>query len=236
MTDTTNPEMTGDAPSLEELSGEGVAPQEAQEATQPEPEAPEPPEAKPEKEQPFWYRKEIEKERKEKAALARENEELRQQRNPADLPDPRQDPASYFETQRVIDRLERSEDRFVDKHGDQVLDEVRDWMLAMPENQRISFEAFCQNQRHPWHTAHEHYRRAKMAAEIGDDPAEWRKSQERQIREEVEKELRAQYEQSTPVMAPQPRIPAPASSARSAPAKGAYAGPAPLSEIGKNRF
>lgn len=231
MTDTNTPEMTGEAPSLEELSGEGAAPQEAMTSPEPEPKAPEAaPEAKPEKEQPFWYRKEIEKERKRAADLERRLQEAESRREQPQAPDPRQDPAAYFETQRVFDRLERSEDRFIDKHGEQELESVKDWLTTRPD-----IEAWAIQQRHPWAAAHQQFQRERLAAEIGDDPAEWRKSQEQRIREEVEKEVRAQYEGAAPGMAP-PRIPAPASSARSAPAKGGYAGPSSLSDLGKNKF
>lgn len=171
--------------------------------------------AKPEKEQPFWYRKEIEKERKAKAALEREVQELRQQRQPpANAPDPRQDPAAYFETQRIMDRLERSEDRFIDKHGEPELESVKDWLTTRPD-----IEAWAIQQRHPWAAAHEQFKREKLSAEIGDDPNAWREQERLRIRDEVLAEMGdpGAGAMSAP---PAPRLPQSAASVRSAAPRG----------------
>lgn len=183
------------------------------------------PEAKPEAEQPFWYRKQIEKERKERQRLERELEQARQSAPQAQLPDPRQDPVSYFETQRVMDRLERSEDRFVDKHGEQELDSVKDWLTTRPD-----IEAWAIQQRHPWAAAHQQYQREKLSAEIGDDPNAWREQERARLREE----LQAEFAASPPMAQPRPHIPAPASGQRSAAPRnstGQFTGPTPLGDI-----
>jgi len=197
---------------------------------------PETPKQDAEQNHPFWYRKrlkEIEQRAKEAERRAKELEERQSQPASVQMPDPRQDPVTWYETQRLVDRLERSEDRFIDKHGEQVLEEVREWMAALPEAQRDAFEAFCQQQRHPWHTAHEHYQRAKMAAEIGDDPAAWRQRQEKEIEDRILERLAAEGRLAAPGMTARPNIPAPASGQRSAaPRSGpGFQGPTPLNSI-----
>jgi hypothetical protein len=188
-------------------------------AIQPDPAAPE---AKPEAEQPFWYRKRLKEIEQRAKAAERRAEELEQQRQAPQMPDPRQDPAAYFETQRVVDRLERSEDRFVDKHGEPELEAVKDWLTTRPD-----IEAWAIQQRHPWAAAHTQYQREKFAAEIGDDPNAWREQERARLREEIMSEM-----PSAP-MASQPRIPTPASGQRSVASRGgpAFAGPSPLKSI-----
>ncbi len=180
------------------------------------PQAPDPavtPEAKPE--HPFWYRKEIEKERKAKAALEREVEQLRQQRPaPANAPDPRQDPIAYIEQMRVIDNLSRSEDRFVDKHGEPELESVKEWLVTRPD-----IEAWAIQQRHPWAAAHQQYQREKLSAEIGDDPNAWREQERERLRAEI---LAEGMDPGAGAMSapPPPRLPQSAASVRSAAPKG----------------
>lgn len=181
------------------------------------------PEAKPEAEQPFWYRKQIEKERKERQRLERELEQARQSTPQYQLPDARQDPVAHFETMRVIDRLERSEDRFVDKHGEQEFDAVKEWLTTRPD-----IEAWAIQQRHPWGSAFQQYQREKLSAEIGDDPNAWREAERNRLRAEIQ----AEFQASAPMA--QPRIPAPASGQRSvAPSRTgpAFAGPTPIGDI-----
>lgn len=181
------------------------------------------PEAKPEAEQPFWYRKQIEKERKERQRLERELEQARQAVPQHQLPDVRQDPVAHFETMRILDRLERSEDRFIDKHGESEFDAVKEWLST-----RKDIEDWAVQQRHPWGAAFQQYQREKLSAEIGDDPNAWREAERNRLRAEIQAEF-----QATAPMA-QPRIPAPASGQRSvAPSRTApaYAGPTPIGDI-----
>jgi hypothetical protein len=181
------------------------------------------PEAKPEAEQPFWYRKQLKKEKDRAAALERELEQARQQVPQQHLPDPRQDPIGHFETMRVMDRLERSEDRFVDKHGEQEFDAVKEWLTTRPD-----IEAWAIQQRHPWGAAFQQYQREKLSAEIGDDPNAWREAERNRLRAEIQ----AEFQASAPMA--QPRIPAPASGQRSvAPSRTgpAFAGPTPIGDI-----
>ena len=182
------------------------------------------PEAKPEAEQPFWFRKQLEKERKARQAAEREAEQLRQQRPEPQLPDPRQDPMSYFEARRLEDKVERSEDRFVDKHGEQEFEAVKEWLATRPD-----IEAWAVQQRHPWGSAFQQYQREKLSAEIGEDPNAWREKERDRIRAEVQ----AEFQSAPPMGRPAPTIPAPASGQRSAAPRGGagFAGPTPLGDI-----
>lgn len=205
------------------LEGEQEQPQpQAELAPAPQPDPEVKPEAKPEAEQPFWYRKRLKEIEQRAKAAERRAEELEQQRQAPQMPDPQQDPRAYFETQRVFMRLESSEDRFIDKHGEAELEAVKEWLTTRPD-----IEAWAIQQRHPWGAAHQQYQREKFAAEIGDNPEAWREQERARIREEILSEM-----PSAP-MASQPRIPTPASGARSVASRGgpAFAGPTPLGDI-----
>jgi|GEM_PF-3803183 len=205
------PEAESEAPPPEMT--DASAPQTTDAA--PQPEAAAKPAGKEDgKDHPFWYRKEIEKERKEKAALRRELEAARSQATAPNLPDPTQDPRAYFETQRVIDRLERSEDRFIDKHGEPELESVKEWLTTRPD-----IEEWAIQQRHPWAAAHQQYQREKLSAEIGDDPNTWREKERQRIRDELIAEM-GEGETGAMTASPAPRLPQSAASVRSANPRG----------------
>jgi hypothetical protein len=182
------------------------------------------PETKPEAEQPFWYRKRL-KEIETRAKQAEQRaQELEARQSAPNLPDPRQDPVAHFETMRVMDRLERSEDRFVDKHGEQEFDAVKEWLATRPD-----IEAWAIQQRHPWGSAFQQYQREKLSAEIGDDPNAWREQERARLRAEILAEM-----PSAPMAPQRPNIPQPASGQRSTAPRGGdgrFAGPTPLGEI-----
>jgi len=234
MTDTNEPGQepeTGAAPiaALADVLQAAPAASEAPKAKEPKEAAPE---AKPETQEPFWYRQAIKKEKQAREAAERRAAELEEQRGhqPRELPHPGQDPQgfySHFETQRLIDRLERSEDRFIDKHGEPEFEATKDWLATRPD-----IEAAALKERHPWAYAHTAYQRERLAAEIGDDPSEWRKRQEAEIRARIEAEYAEQGSyQPQPGMAAQPRLPTAAAGARSAGPKGGFTGPTPLNSI-----
>lgn len=205
------------APEAEAASAPEMTDAPAPEVTDaaPQPEVAAKPAAKEEgKEHPFWYRKEIEKERKKNAALERELEQTRSKAPPTNLPDPAQDPRAYFETQRVIMRLESSEDRFTDKHGEAELEAVKEWLTTRPD-----IEAWAIQQRHPWGAAHQQYQREKLSAEIGDDPNTWREKERQRIRDEILAEM-GEGETGAMTAAPAPRLPQSAASVRSANPRG----------------
>lgn len=182
------------------------------------------PETKPEAEQPFWYRKRL-KEIEQRAKQAEQRaQELEARQSAPTLPDPRQDPVAHFETMRVMDRLERSEDRFVDKHGEQEFDAVKEWLSTRPD-----IEAWAIQQRHPWGAAFQQYQREKLSAEIGDDPNAWREQERARLRAEILAEM-----PSAPMAPQRPNIPSPASGQRSTAPRGGdgrFAGPTPLGDI-----
>lgn len=181
------------------------------------------PETKPEAEQPFWYRKRL-KEIEQRAKAAEQRAQELESRQPQQyLPDPRQDPLAYFERARLEDSLARSEDRFVDKHGEAEFDAVKEWLVTRPD-----IEAWAIQQRHPWGSAFQQYQREKLSAEIGDDPNAWRESERERLRAEILAEM-----PSAPMAAQRPNIPQPASGQRSAAPRGGpgFAGPTPLGDI-----
>ncbi len=163
---------------------------------------------KAEQNHPFWYRKEIEKERKQRQALERELENMRG-RAPQAQPQTFDDPQAYFEHVRTVDRLERSEDRFIDKHGEQEFEAVKDWLTTRPD-----IEAWAIQQRHPWGAAFQQYQREKLSAEIGDDPNAWREQERERLRAEIMAE--ASGLGAAPAAMSAPRLPQSAASARSA--------------------
>jgi hypothetical protein len=213
-------------------------------AAQPAPaaETPTDPAAKPEREQPFWYRKEIEKERKARQAAEQRAAQLEQQqprREPAEQDDPNR-PLTWAEANAIrerdalIGRLERSEERFVDKHGETAFEETRDWLATRPD-----IEEWALKQRDPWRAAHSTYVKEKLAAEIGEDPNAWREAERERMRQELRAEMEAES-QHTPARRDPPQMrsapPAPASTARAAAPRerergGTFAGPTPVSAI-----
>ncbi len=219
-------------------------------AQQPAPQAPKAGE-QPETQGPKWYRDAITKANREREQLRRENEALRRQGGqpqPTNQPgpDPVESPEDFnrfietrFEHQRLVDRLERSEERFVDKHGDDTFDEVRTWLSTRPD-----IEEWALKQRDPWRAAHSQFTKEQIASEIGDDPKAWQEKERERLRQEIlaeQEAARAGQSQHIPAQPPQMRAapPPPASSARSAAprdSQGRFAGPTPLGDLTKHKF
>jgi hypothetical protein len=138
-------------------------------------------------------------------------------------------------------KLNYSADRLIERHGEDTLDEVREWLIskAGPDGSN-PMESWAMAQRDPWSAAHQQMQRERLAEEIGSDPEAYkRKLREEWEREQAEKQAEPAAEPAArTTMTPQrPPPPAPASQARSAQPRddgGRFAGPAPLKF--KNRF
>lgn len=205
----------------------------AEEAPAPEAAAPEvKPETKPEAEQPFWYRKRL-KEIEQRAKAAEQRAQQLEAAQGRGQPEPQQFNSiqEYVEHTRMQDKLERSEDRFIDKHGEQEFQALFDWLET-----RHDIQAVAVGERHPWAYAYEQYKVAKIRDEIGDDPSGWTARKEKEIEERLLAKLSEQGFQSPgqAMTTAAPRIPAPASGQRSAAPRnsaGQFAGPTPLGDI-----
>ncbi|HUH11396.1 MAG TPA: hypothetical protein VLZ73_12695 [Brevundimonas sp.] len=172
---------------------------------------------------PFWYRKRLKEVEQRARAAERRAEELAQR---SEQPAPQQfnDPMEFFQHQQTVIRLDMSEGRFIDKHGEQEFEAVKEWLATRPD-----IEAWAIQQRHPWGQAYQQYQREKLSAEIGDDPNAWREQERAKLRAEIQ----AEFGGHQAPMTPRPNIPAPASGQRSAaPRNGpGWAGPKPLADI-----
>lgn len=229
LTDTNEPALEAEAATagIQDILEDQPSPavEAAQEPTQPDPEVK--PEAKPEAEQPFWYRKQIEKERKQRQALERELAQAREGR-PQQAEPQFENVQQYVDYARTMDRLERSEDRFIDKHSESEFEAVKEWLATRPD-----IEAVAVNERHPWGYAHEQYKVARLREEIGDDPSGWQARKEKEIEERLLARFASQGAVPGQAMTTAPRIPQPASGQRSVASRGgpAFAGPTPIGDI-----
>lgn len=207
--------------------------------------------------EPWWYRRHMKEKdaalraaEQRAAALEAQVQARQQQHEPEPRPDPLGDPDAFtaqfdqrlaraqFET-----RLEFSEIRARDKHGNAVWEEVNDWLATRPDVGRAAAQ-----QRDPCGYAVQVYNREKIAAEIGDDPVSWREREREAIRAEERARLEEEFGQSGEPRpagqggdrrAPRPRIPGPASVERSANPNRAtprYSGPAELGSALKHKF
>lgn len=239
-----------------------LAPQpepEPQPAPQPAPvvETPPPPTpaaAKPEEPQhPFFYRQGLKKAKEQEEAARREAQELRRQiqalqgGNAPAAPDPYEDPNGFTQTfeqrlemQAYNLRVEFSEQRARDRHGDNVWEETQDWLGTRPD-----MVQWAKGQRDPCEAAIGAYKREKLVAEMGDDPGAYREkllSEQRaalmadpEFRASILAEMGATPVQQTQQAQARPAPPPSAANVRSAtPARdgeGRFTGPKPLSEV-----
>lgn len=202
------------------------------------------PAAAPEAQQPFWYRQALKKEKERQRQLERELEQLRSAqpaREPEPAPDPYTDPQAYDDrVQQHLRQLEHRQtvaisERFARmKHGDAAWEETHDWLETRPD-----MVQWARQQPDPCEAAIQAFKREKLAAEIGDDPAKWREAerqkmlQDPEIRAQILAEMGATPAPQNQNTQAQPRStpPPPASGTRSAAPRGGdttYAGPTPL--------
>lgn len=221
-----------DAPSIQEvLDGKTENPQ-SQENVAPETQKPEKEQEAPK--EPFWYRKALKEKEREARDNKRQLDELRQQleRQQQSATDQSRGPVSLeerLETQRLVDRLERSEDRFVDRHGEAKLEEVREWLATRPDMER-----WAMTQRHPWDAAFQQFNKERIASEIGDDPSAYRERLRAEIMAEMQGEMgEQQIQQTAPSMG---RLPQPASGVRSASPQQARQASPNIQDMLKNKF
>lgn len=247
----------------ENPAGEGDQPNGAQVAAQPEtnaapagnagepPPSGQAPNADEEPKGPRWYREHIKKVNAEKARLQRENEDLRtgrqspqapqpQPRPQPELPNPAEDPVGYanailglqqerFESLELATTLRLSERFARQQHGD-TFDECFAWLQTRPD-----LEQHFVRQPDPWGAAIAYFQREKLAEEIGDDPAAYRKRIEEEVRAQIAAESGGQGSRSGMTADPPPQRraapPPPASAVRGAQPRdvaGRFSGAAPL--------
>lgn len=200
--------------------------------------------------EPFWYRRTI----KGKDQRIKELERQLAERPGAQAPQPEPqagepgylDPVvrQHLDQIATTNRLDVSE-RFSRLQHGAMVDEALDWV-----EQRPDIAQWAMNQSDPYEALVGHYKREKLASEIGDDPEAWRQRERDRLREELRAELAGQPQNRlqpapnnpspTPNPAPPaPRMPAPASLETSAPPKGeaaVWSGPTPLAAATKNSF
>lgn len=228
-------EIIGEPPAepMEELPpepGDEPTPEPAPAAAAPEPKAPT---------EPFWYRKTLREKEAELRTLRQQMEQFQtQQPAPQAAPDPYEDPQGYqASVQQTVQqalfsqRLEFSEMRARDKFGDDAWEETNDWLRTRPD-----VAQWAASQRDPCGAAVQIYQREKLAAEIGDNPDQWREKERERLRQEVLAEMQQQPAQQAANPITRPIIPGPGSQARSAAPKGNWTGPTPVSAALKNSF
>lgn len=192
---------------------------------------------------PKWYRDHMRKVNAELAELRAAKAPAAAPAAPAErpkiiLPNPAEDPEGYalalernfgsrmqqFELRTTLGLSERFA---VQQHGREAFEDCKAWLGTQPE----SLENMFLRQPDPWGAAFAHYQREKLAEEIGDDPAAYRKRIEEEAIARYQAE-QGQERRETPPASMRGSPPAPASTARAAaprdPQTGRFAGPAPL--------
>jgi hypothetical protein len=184
----------------------------------------------PEAREPHWYRQDIKRREKEAKDLRRELDQLKSQFEPQQQyihpEDQGYDPYTYtneaLQQAKFELRVERSEEKLRDKHGDDVFEDVDLWLRSRPD----LIQAF-QAKRDPYAEAYKHFQQERVAAEIGNDPAAYRE----RLRAELMAEMNTSQGGQVPTQA-RTLLPPNASAQRSAGfVQRGKAGPTPLSQI-----
>lgn len=141
--------------------------------------------------EPFWYRKTLREYEKKNKALEKQLEQVKQAQEQAypqhHVPDLYEDPQGFQQAMMaqmqqfaVNQRLDQSEWRARDRHGDELVDEVLAWAETRPDIAQWSL-----SQRDPYAAAIQVYQRERLAAEIGDNPEVWRQKERERLRQEI---------------------------------------------------
>lgn len=162
----------------------------------------------------------------ELAAIREERDRLRAAQS--QQPQQPQDPLVQLQQQMLNDRLNTSEMMLRDKHAD-VDDVIPVFMEAARQNPALAAQMYANP--HPWKFAYDEGKRMRFAAEVGNDPAAYRKRIEDEVRAELAK---AQAPAQSPA-AQAPSVPASLADARSSGARGAtWTGPRPFDTLFPN--
>jgi hypothetical protein len=137
--------------------------------------------------EPHWYRQDIARRDREMKEMQRQLQQLQSYQPPVQQLHPEEmgyDPYSYANDIRAQIqqdmRLESSEDRFRDKHGDDTFEEVNAWLLSRPDL-AVTFAG----KRDPWREAHKVFEQEKVVHEVGNDPVAYKE----RVRQEVLAEM-----------------------------------------------
>lgn len=171
---------------------------------------------------PKWFRTALEEKERRAREAERRAQELERRVQPQEprrpAPDFARDPNGAVQSiqqmmqEQALQQSIALSARFARReHGAETFEEAHAWLSTRPD-----IERWAMGQDDPWEAAISQYKRERLAEEIGDDPAAWRKAQEEQIRQQVMAEMQAEMGQGYTPAAPSMRVPAPAASARSA--------------------
>jgi hypothetical protein len=154
-------------------------------------------------------------EREKRQALEREIADLRKNAQPAPAgPDPFEDPAAYTQQVALNIKLDLSEDMARGKHGDEVVNQARDWVMAkMGESPTFRDEVL--SNRNPYEFAVQAWQRDQVVSQLQpSDLAAFKAWQAAQA-------ALATTPQAAPAAPPAPVVPPPASLAAAPSAGGA---------------
>lgn len=106
-------------------------------------------------------------EREKRQALERELAELRRQHAQAPAPqvDPYEDPVAHVEQRVLNTKLDMSEEMARSKHGDDLVNQARDWAMAKM-GQSPAFQQEVLSNRHPYEYAVQAYQRDQMVSQL----------------------------------------------------------------------
>ncbi len=224
----------------EDVTPETPEEPEAEQSEEAEAQAEAEPEAKEEPEEPKVPLAALQAERSEARELKEQLRALQQQVSqmnapkPEPAPDVIEDPQGYQghlvgQVGQIANnlKLEMSEEMARDRYGDADVDAAFDALREA--NDPVEYQRIMAT-RSPWVEMVKWHKRSEVSRQIGDNPDEWIKSKEAEIRKQIEAEMTAQrvaqnvsQPKAAPSLAAEPNL-----GSRSAPA---WSGPASLNDI-----